>query len=207
MRSQNSALLLGVLLIASGSGNAAALDERKLFGWGGNGGGHLTMFSKDHTGVNNNEAHRKGELAFIYGGGSNIGHINFLHSNGASSWVEKMSLDASGTLRVGLPKSKTCGGCKLAVNGSVYSTEVVVSGLANWPDYVFEDGYDLLGLDEVESFIHANGHLPGVPSSSDVLENGVRIGEMNAILLKKIEELTLHVISLKKEINSMQDVR
>lgn len=87
---------------------------------------------------------------------------------------------------------------KLAVNGTITAKEVEVT-LAGWPDYVFTDDYQLKSLSEVESFINENNHLPGVPSEQEVVEEGINLGEMNAILLEKIEELTLYMIDLKKE--------
>lgn len=75
---------------------------------------------------------------------------------------------------------------------------------SNWPDYVFEPDYKLLGLDELRAFIKQHKHLPEIPSAKEVEENGVSVGEMNALLLKKIEELTLHMIELKGEIDSLK---
>lgn len=90
-------------------------------------------------------------------------------------------------------------GYKLAVGGKIISEEVVVKYQANWPDYVFETDYKLPSLSELELFIKANKHLPEVPTASEVAVNGLSLGQMNATLLKKIEELTLYVIELKKE--------
>lgn len=87
---------------------------------------------------------------------------------------------------------------KLAVNGKVNCKEVEVT-LTGWPDYVFNSDYNLLSLGEVESYISANNHLPGVPSQSEVLKNGNNLGQMDAVLLQKIEELTLYMIDLKKQ--------
>ena len=87
---------------------------------------------------------------------------------------------------------------KLEVNGTIRSKEVKVEA-APWPDYVFEPNYKLRSLEEIEKFIKSEKHLPEVPSSAEVEENGIALGEMNALLLKKIEELTLHLIELKKE--------
>jgi hypothetical protein len=87
---------------------------------------------------------------------------------------------------------------KLAVNGTVTCKELKVEA-AGWPDYVFADSYKLRSLKEVESHIKEHKHLPGVPSEKEILEEGVKLGEMNAILLEKIEELTLYMIELKKE--------
>lgn len=73
-----------------------------------------------------------------------------------------------------------------------------------WPDYVFEDGYDLKSLKEVKAFIDAHGHLPDIPSAREVQADGVDVGEINAALLRKIEELTLHVIELRDEVDRMK---
>jgi hypothetical protein len=73
----------------------------------------------------------------------------------------------------------------------------------SWPDYVFKKGYKLQSLSQVEKFIKANSHLPEVPSSTEVAKNGVDLLEMNKVLLKKVEELTLHLINLKKDNNHM----
>ncbi|MFD1631681.1 hypothetical protein [Pseudopedobacter beijingensis] len=87
---------------------------------------------------------------------------------------------------------------KLSVNGKIRAKEIKVE-TANWPDYVFDENYQLPDLKETESFIKINKHLSGIPSAKEVEEHGVSLGEMNAKLLKKVEELTLYVIELKKE--------
>lgn len=87
---------------------------------------------------------------------------------------------------------------RLSVNGRIRAREIKVDN-QNWPDYVFDKTYELKSLKEIEKFIKEKKHLPGVPSAKEVHEQGVSLGEMNAILLRKIEELTLHVIALKKE--------
>lgn len=87
---------------------------------------------------------------------------------------------------------------KLDVNGTMHSKEVKVDML-NWPDYVFKTEYNLPTLQEVEKHITEKGHLENIPSQEEVLKNGVNLGEMNARLLQKIEELTLYMIEMKKE--------
>lgn len=74
-----------------------------------------------------------------------------------------------------------------------------------WPDFVFAPGYKLKPLTEVEQFIADNGHLPDVPSAEEVTANGVALGESQAMLLKKIEELTLYVIQLDKENRELRE--
>lgn len=95
-------------------------------------------------------------------------------------------------------------GYKLAVGGKILSEEVVVRLQSNWPDYVFNKDFQLLPLSEVARYVKQNKHLPGVPTAVEVAENGIAVGEMNAILLRKIEELTLYVIELKNENEQQQ---
>ena len=100
--------------------------------------------------------------------------------------------------KVGI-KTKTPGEYYLAVNGKIRSHEIKVeSSAATWPDYVFKKEYDLKKLETVEAFIAENGHLPDVPKAHEIESNGVELGEMNKVLLKKIEELTLYLIQEKK---------
>ena len=90
-------------------------------------------------------------------------------------------------------------GYKLSVAGKIRATEVMIEELDNWYDNVFEKDYDLTSIQDLETFIKQNKHLPDVPTEKEVHENGINLGEMDALLLKKIEELTLYVIELKKE--------
>jgi len=87
----------------------------------------------------------------------------------------------------------------LAVKGTIHAEEVKVDLSVPGPDYVFEKDYNLMSLEEIKAFIEKNKHLPEVPSAKEMETNGVNLSEMNMILLKKVEELTLHVIELKKE--------
>ncbi|OQX72306.1 MAG: hypothetical protein B6D61_14150 [Bacteroidetes bacterium 4484_249] len=84
------------------------------------------------------------------------------------------------------------------VNGHVLAREVEVTP-GSWSDYVFNKNYNLTGLYDLENFIAQNGHLPEIPNEEQVMEKGIKIAEMQSLLLKKIEELTLYVIELKKE--------
>lgn len=95
-------------------------------------------------------------------------------------------------------------GYKLAVGGKIATEEVVVKLQSAWPDYVFRNDYALMPLESLEKYINLNHHLPEVPSASDISKSGVELGEMNTVLLKKIEELTLYVIQLKKELEEVK---
>lgn len=94
---------------------------------------------------------------------------------------------------------------KLAVKGVIRSEEVVVELMTSWPDYVFASDYSLPKLKEVKAFVCENGHLPGLPNASQVSENGLGLGEMNAKLLEKIEELTLYIIEQEERIQKLEE--
>lgn len=93
---------------------------------------------------------------------------------------------------------------KLLVGGTLGARKVRVTLGTNWADYVFADDYKLQPLTEIEKFIKANKHLEGVPTAKEVKDNGVDIGDTQVILLKKIEELTLHLIELNKKIAKLE---
>jgi len=102
----------------------------------------------------------------------------------------------SGSVGIGTVDTK---GYKLAVNGKIRAREIKVE-TANWPDYVFAKDYQLPSLTETEKHILEKGHLQGIPSAEEVKSNGINVGEMNAKLLQKIEELTLIMIQLNKKV-------
>ena len=109
------------------------------------------------------------------------------------------------TGKVGIGCENTVEGYALAVNGGVVSTRVSVMDVDAWPDYVFGSDYERMSLYELEEYIDLNHHLPEVPSAEEVSEQGIDLGEMNALLLQKVEELTLHVIELQKQIDAQQN--
>ena len=122
------------------------------------------------------------------------------HWNGGT-WYPHLAVQASGNVGIGTADTK---GYKLAVAGKAIAEEVTVKLQSSWPDYVFEPTYDLKQLAEIETYIKENKHLPEVPSAKEMEANGVQLGEMNMLLLKKIEELTLYVIELKKRDEAQQ---
>ncbi|WP_143313605.1 hypothetical protein [Chitinophaga ginsengisegetis] len=120
-----------------------------------------------------------------------------VNSYGTSLFMVK----ANGNVGIGTTAPGTN---KLAVEGTIAARRVKVTQAATWPDYVFEQDYQLPSLQKTEAFIRENKHLPEVPSAKEVAENGQDLGDMNAILLKKVEELTLHLISMQKEITEVK---
>ena len=89
-------------------------------------------------------------------------------------------------------------------DGKIACKELVVVDPTKWADFVFEKNYKLLPLAEVEKYINENKHLPSVPSEKEVKENGINTAEMDAILLQKIEELTLYIMQQQKEIDALK---
>ena len=92
---------------------------------------------------------------------------------------------------------------KLSVNGAALFTKAVVKSFNNWPDYVFDSSYQLPSLDSVAQFIQANKHLPEIPSASVIEKEGHDLGEVQKLLLKKVEELTLYVIEQDKKMKEI----
>ncbi|MEQ9310674.1 MAG: hypothetical protein RLN90_14555 [Balneolaceae bacterium] len=104
---------------------------------------------------------------------------------------------------VGIGTAST-GSHRLAVEGSIGAREIKVEA-SGWSDFVFENDYDLRTLEEVEEHIKEKGHLPEIPSQAEVTENGINLGEMDAKLLQKIEELTLYLIEQNKKIEELTE--
>lgn len=84
--------------------------------------------------------------------------------------------------------------------------KIALDGEDDWADYVFADNYQLMSLEEVEQFVEANDHLPNVPSAAAMAENGMDVAKTNAMLMEKVEELTLYVIELNKQLKAQQDI-
>ncbi|MFD2904461.1 hypothetical protein [Sphingobacterium anhuiense] len=93
---------------------------------------------------------------------------------------------------------------ELSVKGKIRAHEIKVE-TSNWPDYVFKPEYQLPSLTETEKFIKENGHLPEIPKASEVEANGLSLGEINNLMMKKIEELTLHLIEQQKQIKVLEN--
>lgn len=152
-----------------------------------------------------------GFLRLSAGGGTNANTKSFIDLSGytpnqperfqniilGTSGFERMRIASNGNIGIGTISPTA----KLAVNGDIKALRVkVTSNAADWPDYVFSATYQLPGLLELEDYINKHQHLPGVPSVEEVKKEGsVDLGNMNEILLRKVEELTLYMIELKKE--------
>ncbi len=146
---------------------------------------------------------------FSQGGFSSYGTYNLsLKTNG----IERLTIDnPSGNVGVGTSTPDE----KLTVKGKIHAEEVRVNLDVPGPDYVFEKyftndsklnpSYKMLTLEEVEAFTKTNNHLPEIPSSKEMQEDGIQLKEMNLKLLQKIEELTLYTIEQQKELKQQKE--
>ncbi len=131
-----------------------------------------------------------------------------INSNGTGPFLQQYAND--GTTLSWLIRGFASGGVQamfnqggINVNGTVTAKELNVT-VNGWPDYVFSDTYSRISLDSLRHYIEENKHLPGIPDASEVMEKGVNLGEINIKLLEKIEELTLYILDLKNEIDSLK---
>ncbi|SFW76994.1 hypothetical protein SAMN02927921_04183 [Sinomicrobium oceani] len=146
--------------------------------------------------------------------GRNMGHfvVDIYGNDAKDAFAVRTDRNYDGTLdhipfivnnagRVGI--NTTNPDAELSVNGHIHTKEVKVD-LDGWSDFVFEEDYDLPTLEEVEAHIKEKGHLKDIPGAREVKENGVLLGEMDAKLLQKIEELTLYAIQQQKMMDIQQ---
>ncbi len=115
-----------------------------------------------------------------------------------------LRLDATGQVAIGgiVPAASAY---KLTVTGKIICEELKVKLVSSgWPDYVFDDKYKLKSLVDVEKFIAKNKHLPNIPSAAEVEKNGIEVGDMQKKMMEKIEELTLYIIDLQKQVDTLK---
>ena len=132
-------------------------------------------------------------------------------TNGAMSitaGAKPLSLEGSRvtlTGKVGVNTNNTVNGYAFAVDGGIVTDEVLILDVEDWPDYVFGQNHTLMPLGELKAYINKNSHLPEIPSAQEVEGNGVNVAEMQKLLLKKIEELTLYTVEQQRLIEELQE--
>jgi len=178
----NISSLGGQLTISNGFGNQNGAVRLNL-----NNGGAVSWIKGIVTGPNTNTG-----SAIVFGVPSNT-----------ADGVERMRITSTGDVGIGTDNTR---GYKLAVAGNMIAESIKVQMQSSWPDYVFTKDYSLPSLAEIEKHINDKGHLPGIPSAAEVRENGIELGDMNAKLLKKIEELTLYLIEKDSALRLHKDL-
>lgn len=126
-----------------------------------------------------------------------------------ATFTDAMKIQTDGKVGIGVkyfPTAEYASNYKLFVTGGILTDElrVFLSSSDSWPDYVFARDYDLKPLSEVEKFIDENGHLPNVPSATQVKEEGINVADMTRIQQEKIEELMLYIIQQNKRIEALE---
>jgi hypothetical protein len=148
------------------------------------------------------------------GGGNGLGLNIRAGGIGSASVPLKVSrydntelIRVNGSGQMGIGTSVIPNGFKLAINGHAIAEKMIIRKNENWnwPDFVFEEDYKLPNLVDIKNFVKDNKHLPEIPSAKDIEENGQDLAEMNRLLLKKVEELTLYLLKEHELNNSQED--
>jgi hypothetical protein len=169
------------------------------------GGNNYILFSGDNAGNYITAADPATNMKNLYirvsptGDNATDRHLFFQTGKVNGAFQTRLYINGNGNVGIGTTTPRE----KLAVNGNIRAKEIKVE-TANWPDYVFKDGYELKSLAETEKYIKDNGHLPDIPKAEEAETEGIALGEMNKLLLKKIEELTLHAIEQQKRIKKLE---
>lgn len=164
---------------------------------------NVNMFKPDWAGA----SYAKGMLMTMESGGqANIDFygINWGQNSNArylSEFQHVLRLSTNGNVGIGTTNPGTY---KLAVEGRIGTRSIKVTS-ANWADFVFDEAYSLMSLSETNQYIKRNKHLPNVPSAKEIAENGFVLEEMDALLMSKIEELTLHAINQQQVIEELTE--
>ena len=147
-----------------------------------------TLHVRSATALATFENKINGRKIKIDAGNGNIGITNSsLHLNRFSGHIISLAL-GGGNVGIGTDNPDA----KLTVKGDIHAEEVRVDLTVPGPDYVFEEDYGLPSLESIQNYIQKNKHLPEIPSAAEMEENGIDLGVMNMLLLKKVEELTLY---------------
>lgn len=125
--------------------------------------------------------------------------------DGSTTTAERMRITSTGDVGIGTTLANNPNNYKLAVNGTIGAKAVKVEVTSTtWPDFVFNKGYKLKSLKEVEQYIRQNGHLPEIPTAKEIEASGADLGELLKLQMQKIEELTLYIIEQNKRIEVLE---
>ena len=173
---------------------------------------HLLSDSNEDAGLILETSNKTSKTAFIQLYDSKHKIVASKQGMMITSADDAMSLDAKNIMmsgKVGINTNNNFTGDNnyaLAVNGGILTNEVYVKEVDDWHDYVFAEDYNLMRLRELEQFVKYNRHLPDVPSAAEVTEKGYNVTAMDGALLKKIEELTLYVIDLQRQLDEQKEL-
>lgn len=156
------------------------------------GGGDVVLSSGGSLFLDGNYSYATGNYIRPIGGNNTQGFF--------TSGQQRMRINPDGKIGIGTGSPTEL----LTVNGKVHAKEIIVDLSVPGPDYVFEKSYDLMSLDEVRKYIDTHKHLSDVPSAKQMENEGLKLGEMDMVLLKKVEELTLYIIQLNERLDRLE---
>lgn len=199
----NSSNINGKFVVRTAAGDQFFVDNAGYVGIGVTG---LGAEAKVHVGTGLGVSlTQNGYLMLGNSSGSNmvfdINEIQTRTNGAAASMILQRS---GGTVRIG--GTAVPSGYKFAVDGKVICEELKVKLVSSgWPDYVFGDNYTLPTLKEVEKYIQQNKHLPNIPSATEIEKNGIEVGDMQKRMMEKIEQMTLYILQLQKQIDELKN--
>lgn len=126
-------------------------------------------------------------------------------NTGVGTYTPNAKFHVNGAQLIGSNSARIATGYALSVDGKIISETSTVLDSGSWPDYVFDDDYKMMTLEEVEKYIREQKHLPNVPSAQEIKNKGIDLGDMSKRLMEKVEELTLHLIEMKKENKDLKE--
>lgn len=175
--------------------------EKLHLGQEGNGNSFIEFVN--HANVTDSYGAKMGTYIDKFGRGLYFQVAPAVSSYGALTYGDNPAIFINAVNDVAIGTNNTAG-YKLAVAGNMIAAKIKVKSQNNWPDFVFEPSYKLPTLQQLESFIKENNHLPDMPSAKEALEQGIDLGDNQAKLLQKIEELTLYIIDQNKKLEAVQ---
>lgn len=147
-----------------------------------------------------------GDLTFITAPSVNAGAAQTLSDDQVVD-LRRMQILANGQIRIGKTVPTNHPDYKLSVEGKVVAQSLYVTSPSNWADFVFAPTYKPMPLPELETYLRTNKHLPYIPSAKEVEANGYSVADMDAKLLRTVEELTLQVIELRKQVDQLKKAK
>lgn len=125
-------------------------------------------------------------------------------NTGIGTYTPNAKLHLNGLMLVGNNSQRTATGYSVSVDGQIMCENLTMQNSTSWPDYVFENDYKLMPLADLEKSIREHKHLPNVPSAAEISKNGINMQVITKAYMEKIEELTLYIIQLKKEVDGLR---
>ncbi|MBW0177574.1 hypothetical protein [Sediminibacterium sp.] len=191
-----NAIFAGSILASASGSRPIQLSNGMIYSNGDNGGWAFGYHAKGSAGTD------RGGFGF-YGSGNGLDYY-YVGDSYANPTITTYPDNGNVGIGTRFPSDK------LSVNGNIRAKKLIVSQ-TGWPDYVFDPAYKLKPLSELSAFIQKHQHLPDMPSAKEVEEKGISVGDNQALLLKKIEELTLYIIKINKEhlqsLNSIEQLQ